>query len=69
MPTNSHHGGRSKPNDINANKLNPSNLSDVWDEREELFGIGDTSDDEEEGGASGERGRSVTPKITVTPSS
>jgi len=61
--------GRSKPNNADANKLNHNNLSDVWDEREELFGVGDASDDEGEGGTSGERGRFITPKITVTPSS
>jgi len=66
IPVNPSHD-RSKPNDANTNKFNHNNLSDVWDEREALFGVG--SDDEGEGGASGERGRSVTPKITVTPSS
>lgn len=40
----------------------------MWDEREELFGIGDESDDEDmaRGVESGERGRVVTPKITIT---
>lgn len=49
----------------------PNNLSDVWDEREELFGVGDDSDEEDvlgRDGTSGERGRPVTPKITVTES-
>jgi hypothetical protein len=68
IPANSNHD-RSKPDDANTNKFNHNNLSDVWDEREELFGVGDASDDEGEGRVSGERGRSVTPKITVTPSS
>lgn len=52
-------------------KTNHRNLSDVWDEREELFGVGDDSDDEEGAGGgsgAGERGRVATPKITVTPS-
>ena len=35
-------------------KTNHRNLSDVWDEREELFGVGDDSDDENvAGGGSG----------------
>jgi hypothetical protein len=48
------------------NKPTHNNLSDVWDEREELFGIGGDSDDEDAAGASAERGRPVTPKITIT---
>jgi len=64
IPTNSN----SKPNTANS-KLNHNNLSDVWDEREEIFGVGDDSDDEgDRVGGDLERGRSVTPKITVTPS-
>jgi VanZ family protein len=55
---------RSKPNGMN--KPTHNNLSDVWDEREELFGIGGDSDDEDAAGASAERGRPVTPKITIT---
>jgi hypothetical protein len=55
---------RSKPN--GATKPTHNNFSDVWDEREELFGIGGDSDDEGTGGASGEREIPVTPKITVT---
>jgi len=58
---------RSKPN--GTNKLVHNNLSDVWDAREELFGIGGDSDEEEAGGASGasgEREVPVTPKITIT---
>jgi hypothetical protein len=41
-------------------------LSDIWDEREELFGVGRDSDDEDVGDVSGERGRTVTPKIAIT---
>ena len=55
----------SEPRPPKHSKPNHNNLSDVWDEREELFGIGDESDDDEGGG---ERGRAVPPppKITVT---
>jgi len=62
IPTNSN-PGRSKRN---GTKLNHNNLSDVWDEREEPFGIGGDSDDEETGDASGEGVGPVTPKITIT---
>jgi len=57
---------RSKPN--GTHKSIHNNLSDVWDEREELFGIGGDSDDEEVGGTS-EDGRipvAAAPTITVT---
>jgi len=63
IPT-SPNSDHSKPNGMN--KPTHNNLSDVWDEREELFGVGGDSDDEYAGGASGERGRPVTPKITIT---
>ena len=55
---------RSKP----ARSAKPihNNLSDIWDEREELFGVGRDSDDEDVGDVSGERGRTVTPKIAIT---
>lgn len=62
----------SQPRPPKTKQLNHNNLSDVWDEREELFGIGDESDDEAEGAgansatASVERGRVATPKITIT---
>lgn len=52
--------------------LNHNNLSDVWDEREELFEVGDESDEEPDSAdanaaaASVERGRIATPKITIT---
>jgi hypothetical protein len=66
-PTNSNLG-RSKPNP-KANKLNRDNLSNIWDEREELFGIGGDSDDEDARvGASNERERPLTPKTIVTQS-
>jgi len=63
IPTTSN-PGRSKSGVLH--KPTHNNLSDVWDEREELFDIGGDSDDEDAGGASGERGIPVTPKITIT---
>lgn len=38
-------------------------LADVWDEREELFDIGEASDEDEEGS----RGHNFTPRATETP--
>jgi len=55
--------GGSKPN---VTKPTHNNLNDVWDAREEFFDIGGDSDDEYTGGASGERGRPVAPKITIS---
>jgi len=62
IPTNVRPGG-SKPN---VTKPTHNNLNDVWDAREEFFDIGGDSDDEYTGGASGERGRPVAPKITIS---
>ncbi len=64
LPThysNSHHKGT-------ANKS--IRLADVWDEREELFGIGDDSDDEGAGPPPQNHAgaRTDVPKITVTSS-
>ncbi|KIY44424.1 hypothetical protein FISHEDRAFT_51643 [Fistulina hepatica ATCC 64428] len=40
----------SKPGQSAPTKTNGPRLADVWDEREELFGVGSLSDDEDEGG-------------------
>jgi hypothetical protein len=39
---------RPKPKSKGRGKNNRLELSDVWDEREELFGIGESEEDEEE---------------------
>ncbi|KAF7980734.1 hypothetical protein HWV62_36749 [Athelia sp. TMB] len=55
----------SEPRPPKHSKPNHNNLSDVWDEREELFGIGDESDEEDGGGNRG-HAAPAPPKITVT---
>lgn len=68
-----HHGDRTvlsamatKP----KTKEGRSRLGNVWDEREELFGIGDSDDDEDEQQESPpSRPTQMGPKIIVTPSS
>ena len=56
-----------------ANKLMSSRMKNVWDEREELFGIGDSDDDEPPAGSgsSGRREQPIgpAPKVIVTQAS
>lgn len=54
------------PTHRNFKTKGKSRLSDVWDEREELFGIGDESDEEDvdEGGTS--QPKPQTPKIVIS---
>ncbi|KAK0225865.1 hypothetical protein IW262DRAFT_716048 [Armillaria fumosa] len=52
-------------------KQTATRMTDVWDEQEELFGIGDDSDDDEPPrgtGAGAQPGNVIVPKILVTPS-
>jgi len=56
------------PRNINNSPAKPkpkgsARLTDVWDEREELFGVGDDSGDDED---VPQRSHSGVPKITVT---
>ncbi len=54
-----------------GSKPTTTRMTDVWDEQEELFGIGDDSDDDEPPrgtGAGTQPGNIMVPKILVTPS-
>jgi hypothetical protein len=47
-PLNITQGRQSKASHASKSSAGPIRLGDVWDEREELFDIGDSDDDEEE---------------------
>ncbi|KAF9529236.1 hypothetical protein CPB83DRAFT_272894 [Crepidotus variabilis] len=55
LPTHANHKGKGA-----------SRLTDVWDEREELFGIGEESDDDDEDEASSSQAKPQTPKIVIS---
>ncbi|KAF8904424.1 hypothetical protein CPB84DRAFT_1677317 [Gymnopilus junonius] len=59
LPTHINHAAHMKPPKF-------SRLTDVWDEREELFGIGGDSDDETEPPAGASRPMPETPRIVIS---
>jgi hypothetical protein len=60
LPTHTRRGLKAPPKSADS-------LSDVWDEREELFGIGDDEDDDDlESRGAGAPPRTPVPKITIT---
>lgn len=62
LPTHHQHQPHKQP----ANKS--IQLANVWDEREELFGVGEDSDDDEGSPSDPSLRRTDMPKITVTSS-
>ncbi|KAF4620541.1 hypothetical protein D9613_000478 [Agrocybe pediades] len=62
LPTHTGHAPATKSTNKNKN----SRLTDVWDEREELFDIGEDSDDENERQVGASRTMPETPRIVIS---